>query len=134
VGSSGVEVLSSVSTLDEVQNTQRLFNFEVPEGTEHLRVSLNGDDGRGNDFDLYVRAGSPPTDVDYDCRPFATGNPEACDFPSPVTGTWYIRIVRFAGEGTFQTTATLFGAASSIFADDFEGGGTNAWSSAVPGN
>ena len=92
-------------------NPQIRFNFEVPVGTSLARITLNGEEGFGfNDFDLYVKQGSPPTTSDFDCRPFLAGvTPEACEFSSPAAGTWHILVNRFTGAGRFQTTVTLFG-------------------------
>ncbi len=131
VGSSIVEVQGTLSSLS-AQTPDRFFNFDVPQGAQHLRVTLNGEDGTNNDFDLYVRQGAAPTDDDYDCRPFKDGNPEACDFATPTAGTWYARVNRFAGAGAFQTTVTLFGVSASIFEDGFESGNKTKWSSEFP--
>jgi serine protease len=103
----------------------------VPAGTEHLRATLNGVNGR--DFDLYVRQGAAPTDSEFDCRPFRDGHIEVCDFPAPVAGDWYVRVKRFGGSAArYQTTMTLFGESSAIFANGFESGTTSAWSKRVP--
>jgi hypothetical protein len=56
---------------------------------------------------------------------------EVCDFPAPLSGTWYLRIVRFWGSGLYQVTATVFGS-SRILREGFELGDTSAWSRSVP--
>ncbi len=40
----------------------------------------SGQNGSSGDADLYIKFGSPPTDSDYDCRPYMTGNFEDCVF------------------------------------------------------
>jgi hypothetical protein len=45
---------------------------------------------------LYVRFGSAPTDSSYDCRPYANGNAETCNFASPSAGTYYVRLKAYS--------------------------------------
>ncbi|MCJ8272462.1 MAG: PPC domain-containing protein, partial [Psychrosphaera sp.] len=42
------------------------------------------------DADLYVKLGSAPTSSSYDCRPYASGNTEACNFTA--AGTYYVMV------------------------------------------
>ena len=82
---------------------------DVPPGTNELRVALNAiDDGLAN-FDLYVKAGRPPTTDDYDCRATGGGQYGYCQFLFPVPGTWHVLVVRVTGSGAYQLTATVFG-------------------------
>jgi hypothetical protein len=130
VGSPDVGLYYGEGVLDPV-NTEEVWSVEMPPGTEHLRVTLNG--VNGSDFDLYVRFGSPPTDGTFDCRPFRDGHIEVCDFPAPTAGTWYVRVKRFSGPAAlYQTTLTIFGPSSLIFGDGFESGDDSAWSTTSP--
>jgi len=91
---------------------RRFYSFDVPPGAKTLRVGLNGEEGPlggGNDFDLYLRAAVPPTPVDFDCASELAGTYEFCVLDSPAPGAWYALADRFAGEGRFQVTATVFG-------------------------
>ncbi len=93
-------------------NPQRTFTLEVPPEALKLRVGLNGIEGPAgtlNDFDLYVRATVPATTSSFDCASQATGNYEFCDIDTPAAGTWHVLVDRFAGNGRFQATATVFG-------------------------
>src|SRR5439155_1233815 len=82
---------------------------DVPAGTNELRVALNAiDDGQAN-FDLYVKAGRPPTADDYDGRVAAGGQYAYCQFNFPVAGTWYLMVTRAMGSGPYQLTASVFG-------------------------
>lgn len=65
------------------------FTMEVPAGASNLAFAMSGGSG---DADLYARFGSAPTDSTYDCRPYKSGNAEACNFASPAAGTWHVRI------------------------------------------
>lgn|GEM_PF-1529091 len=82
--------------------------FDVPEDTRRLRVALNASEENGADFDLYVRAGSPPTLSEWDCRAFGSSQYGFCEFGAPAAGPWHVRVNRFAGAATYQVTATLF--------------------------
>jgi secreted trypsin-like serine protease len=90
---------------------QQQHSFQVPNGTQRLRVNLNGVSRTTNpvDVSLYVRAGAPPTTSVYDCAGVATGNFAACEFTQPVAGTWYVLAVRVTGTVAYQVTATEFG-------------------------
>ncbi len=107
-GEPGADIFFGEGTIN-ASNPQQRFTLPVPEGTGLLRITQNGVDGFTNDFDLYVKAGSPPMKPsDFDCRPFLFGNFEVCEFVAPQPGTWHILVDRFDGEGDFQVTATLF--------------------------
>ena len=91
--------------------------FTVPSGTAQARVTMNALDD-GSDFDLYVKAGSPPTTSDYDCRDIGSNQFAFCGLASPTAGTWYAMVRRVVGTGTYQVTA-------ATFASGPPGGGTN---------
>ena len=65
------------------------YTLDVPDGASNLAFTMSGGSG---DADLYVKFGSAPTDGAYDCRPYKSGNSEACTFASPSAGTWHVRI------------------------------------------
>jgi leucyl aminopeptidase len=65
------------------------YTLDVPVGASNLVFTMSGGSG---DADLYVKFGSAPTDSAYDCRPYKSGNSEACTFASPSAGTWHVRI------------------------------------------
>ena len=82
---------------------------DVPPGTNELRVAFNGVDDGQADFDLYVKAGRPPTATDYDCRVTGAGQYGYCQFLFPAAGRWHMLVERVAGTGPYQLTATVFG-------------------------
>ncbi|HVO25695.1 MAG TPA: trypsin-like serine protease [Candidatus Margulisiibacteriota bacterium] len=82
-------------------------SFQVVPGTSVLRVTMNAIDD-GSDFDLFVKAGTPPTMSSYDCRQNGPGQFASCAFQTPAAGTWYALVVRSAGSGPYQVTATTF--------------------------
>lgn len=72
-----------------------MYSFTVPTGVTALRFSIR--DGTG-DADLYARHGEKPTFNEYDCRPYRDGNSETCNFPAPMSGTYFVMI---AGDPKF---------------------------------
>ncbi len=85
------------------------YTLAVPSGATNLTFTMSGGTGDG---DMYVKAGSTPTDTSYDCRPYKAGNAESCSFASPSATTYYVRVKAystFAGVslvGDYTTAAT----------------------------
>lgn len=75
------------SNLSGTTNSETLFQVTVPSGATNLAIVTSGGSG---DVDLYVRSGQVPTTSSYDCRPFASGNNERCDFATPQPSIYYI--------------------------------------------
>jgi hypothetical protein len=82
-------------------------SFQVTPGTAVLQVTMNAIDN-GSDFDLFVKAGSPPSLSTYDCRQNGPGQFASCTFQAPAGGTWYALVVQSVGSGPYQVTATTF--------------------------
>lgn len=91
------------------------FTLEVPAGATGLVFTMSGGSG---DADLYVKAGSAPTDTSYDCRPYKYGNNESCSFASPSAGSWHVRI---KGYSAFSGVALV-----GDYATGGDGGGDDA--------
>jgi len=83
-----------------------VHGFTLQAGLQEARFSMNGVDEGGADFDLYVKAGAPPTTSDYDCRADGSGQTGFCGFSSPAAGDWYAMVRRVAGSGKYQVTVT----------------------------
>jgi subtilisin family serine protease/PKD repeat protein len=69
------------------------YTVDIPAGMGSLTVNMSGGTG---DADLYVRKSGQPTSSSYDCRPYKSGNTEACSFNTPAAGTWYISIYGYS--------------------------------------
>ena len=113
VGSSGVNVQTSIGEIDS-RRVQFRDSFDVPAGKAVLRVTINSElvgDAAQNNFDLFIKAGSPPSPSDFDCSDTRAVSFGACEIPAPQAGKWYVLAQRLAGEGTVQLTATLFDSA-----------------------
>lgn len=108
VGDPQTTVRSASGTLSDA-NPSDTQTIEVPEGTNELRIALDGfDDGVAN-FDLYVRADRVPTTNEYDCKSVGAAQYGYCEFLFPDAGTWYVLVRREAGAGPYQLTTTLVG-------------------------
>jgi hypothetical protein len=112
VGDPGAAVESVVDALSAA-TPSRVHRFTVMSGSAELRVAMNAVDD-GSDFDLYVKRGSTPTTSDYDCAASGPNQFGFCRFVSPAPGTWYALVQRYAGQGTYQVTATTFGGTPGV--------------------
>jgi len=101
-----VETFSGSVSSGEPESTH---SIDVAPGVEELRVAMNAIDNGSADFDLYVRYGSAPTTDVYDCRRHGSNQYAMCSFTTPTEGTWYAKVVRFSGSGTYQLTTSTFG-------------------------
>jgi hypothetical protein len=113
VGDAAVTVLAFSGQLGG-GNPQATQSFTVPAGTSLLRVSLNAIDNGLADFDLYVKAGSPPSPSSFDCAAAGPNQFGFCEFAAPAAGTWHVLVDRFSGSGPYQATATVFGIDCSL--------------------
>lgn len=77
-----------VTGLGAATGAELNYTITVPAGSGTLTVTTSGGSG---DADLYVRAGSAPTDSAYTCRPYRSGNAETCTITAP-SGTYYVRL------------------------------------------
>jgi hypothetical protein len=118
VGGAGTQITAASGELSPMQ-TEGRSSFEVPAGTQLLRVAMNGADAdmslrppRLNDFDLFIKAGSPPTTSDFDCRDIGAAPYGFCEINTPTAGTWHV-LVNWVegGRGTYQVTTTTLAAA-----------------------
>ena len=58
-------------------------------GYQQLSVSLAGGTG---DADLYLNFAAPPSESQWQCRPYKNGNDEVCTISEPQAGDWHIGI------------------------------------------
>lgn len=112
---SGATTLGATASLDGGTTTYRA-NFDVPANVALLRLALNGEEFASSprpDFDLYLKAGTPPTENDYDCASTGSGIVEFCEVQTPEQAKWHVLVVRHDGAARFQVTATYFTKAAS---------------------
>jgi hypothetical protein len=107
VGEVGTTVLATAGIVSS-GSPQGTYAFPVGSGTTLIRVAMNAVDDGVSDFDLYVKAGSPPSTTIYDCRRIGSNQFAVCEFPAPLTGTWYALVQRYSGAGTYQLTVTEY--------------------------
>ena len=85
----GTEITSTVADIAGGLEEWHYTEVEMPKLAKGFKVVISGGTG---DADLYLRQGEKPTKSEYACRPYISGNEEACAI-SPVTpGLWYIGI------------------------------------------
>ncbi len=95
-----------VSGISGAQGSQTYWKLEVPSGQNTLTFTINGGSG---DADLYIQAGTKPTQQSYACRPYKNGNSETCTFSPPQAGTYWVMLVGYAS----YSGVTLKGAYSA---------------------
>ncbi|MEJ1368392.1 MAG: M4 family metallopeptidase [Candidatus Sedimenticola sp. (ex Thyasira tokunagai)] len=80
----------SVDELSASQGNEINFIMTVPADATNINFNMSGGP-LDRDADLYVRFGSKATDLDYDCRPYSSGNNESCTGTNN-DGIYYVRI------------------------------------------
>ncbi len=113
---SGSTTLGATNSLDGTTNSF-VANFDVPAGTGLLRLALNGEEFASSpapDFDLYIKAGSPPSESDFDCASEGPGILEFCEVQQPQAAKWHVLVRQRTGAARFQVTASYFTKAASI--------------------
>ena len=109
-GAANTTILAASGSLSPA-SSQGTHSFKVAAGATLLRVAMNAIDD-GSDFDLYVKQGSPPSILDFDCAQDGPNQYGFCEFAAPAPGDWYVLINRFGGVGMYQLTATTFASGS----------------------
>ena len=84
---------ASVTDISVARRAWTYYTIDVPAGMSTLDFNMSGGTG---DADLYIRRGAKPTTSTYDCRPYKSGNSEACAFTDPVADTWHIGIYGYS--------------------------------------
>ncbi|GLS27008.1 PPC domain-containing protein [Marinibactrum halimedae] len=82
-----------ISGLSGNRSEQLRFTLDIPDNARNLSIEMSGGSG---DADLYVAYGNEPQTGNYDCRPYRSGNNEACSFNPPQAGTYHIMINAFS--------------------------------------
>ncbi|MEN8259408.1 MAG: trypsin-like serine protease [Pseudomonadota bacterium] len=98
--------------VEEFQPSEEI-KFEVPEGTEVLRVTLNAFDPAAaflqNDLDIFLKRGAKPTLVDFNHSSENIGVYEAIEVSSPQSGMWHVLVSNTRGMFIpYQVTVTQF--------------------------
>ncbi|MGM0630979.1 MAG: S8 family serine peptidase [Pseudomonadota bacterium] len=88
-GNGGDGGSASASDLSGSANEWTHYYVDIPAGMSALNVTMSGGSG---DADLYVRQGTQPTESNYECRPYRSGNNETCEIDSPAEDRWYISL------------------------------------------
>lgn len=84
--------------------SEEVRHFKVTVG-DKLGVTLQGPEGQ--DFDLYVKRGSPPTMEDYDAKGYTGSANEKVVIQPAEAGDYYIMVRSFRGSGDFTIKVDL---------------------------
>jgi serine protease len=90
------------SNLAAATGSDLVFTMDVPAGATDINFATTGGSG---DADLYVKFGSAPTDSVYDCRPYKSGNVEACA-STQAGGTYYVRVKAYSAFSGLSLTGS----------------------------
>lgn len=90
-----------VTGISGATSSQKYWRVAVPAGRQ-FTVRISGGTG---DADLYTRSNARPSTATYDCRPFTSGNNEACTHLSH-GGEYYILVRGYASYAGVTLTAS----------------------------
>ena len=102
-GSGATGGSASVTDITVARRAWTYYTIDVPAGMSTLDFNMSGGSG---DADLYIRRGTKPTTSTYDCRPYKSGNTEACAFTDPVADTWHIGIYGYSAASGINLDVT----------------------------
>ena len=95
-------VIDTKTGLSGVTSSLLAFKYDT-NGATAIKFVISGGTG---DADLYVRFGSAPTLVNYDCRPYLFGNNETCEFNPAQSGTYYLMINGYSSYSDVMLTVS----------------------------
>ena len=111
VGVRGEDGTSENFEGDAARNVWTHFGpFPVAAGAA-VRAVMSGD----NDADLYVRFGAAPTTRSYDCRPYANGSDETCEYEAAAAGEVHVSVRGYAASSAFRLVVEAGGGAPSAY-------------------
>lgn len=93
----------TISNLSASEGEWIYYYIDVPSGAASLLFQIS--DGSG-DADLYTQSGAEPTTSSWDCRPYRSGNNEACSYPAPTAGQWFAGIQAYRTFSGVSLTVT----------------------------
>ncbi|MFT4926144.1 MAG: vibriolysin [Phenylobacterium sp.] len=69
------------------------YTYQTPADVDAVSFNMSGGTG---DADMYVKFGVKPTSSSYDCRPYKSGNTEACNVTAGQVGTYHVMIKAYS--------------------------------------
>ncbi|OZG72632.1 serine protease [Hahella sp. CCB-MM4] len=96
----------AVTDLSGERGSMTYFVLDVPADAQNLSFVMEGGSG---DADLYVKAGSQPTESDYDCRPYKNGNNESCADMDVTPGKYYVMLQGYNAYSGVSLTGSFDG-------------------------
>ena len=109
-------------TISGASGSETHWTYETPADVESVSFNMSGGSG---DADLYVRFGSAPTQSTYDCRPYASGNTEQCNFSAGQAGTYYVMVHGYSSYSNASLVADHTGGGTTEPPGGDSGGDSN---------
>jgi serine protease len=94
---------ASVTDISVARRAWTYYTIDVPTGMATLDFAMSGGTG---DADMYIRRGAQPTSSTYDCRPYESGNSEACTFNNPAADTWHVGVYGYSAASGINLDVT----------------------------
>ena len=88
--------------LSGAASSETFFTYKTPADVKTVSFNMSGGTG---DADMYVKFGSKPTTSSYDCRPYKSGNTEACNVSAGKEGTYHVMIRGYSAYSGTQIVA-----------------------------
>ncbi|OHB64441.1 MAG: hypothetical protein A2Y76_05585 [Planctomycetes bacterium RBG_13_60_9] len=95
-----------VTNISGAQGSERIYRLLVWGNPAKLEITMSGGTG---DADLYVKRGSPPTALEYDYRPYLSGNNESVTVNNPATDDWFMMVRGYQAYTGLTLVATFGG-------------------------
>ena len=70
---------------------EQFFKLTVPAGASRVVFSTSGA-GNAGDADLFVKRGTEPSQLTFDCRSNGADSNESCTFNSPTAGAYFVMV------------------------------------------
>lgn len=103
LAATALESGTPVTGINGSAGSSSFYTLDVESGATDLNFNTTGGSG---DADLYVRFGSEPTTSTWDCRPYASGNEEACDISNIQTGTYHVMLQGYSAYSGLTLSAS----------------------------
>lgn len=88
------------------KGSEQVFVLNVPAGASNVKVTMGGGSG---DADLFVKAGSLPSNSNFDCRPYLAGSSESCSLPAGTQGKVYVMVQGYSAFNGLALTGSFSG-------------------------
>ena len=107
------------------------YQINIPSSASNLNIAISGGTG---DADLYVKAGSKPSESDHDCGPYLYGNDESCFFALPQSTNYFVKVKAYQTFSNVSLLATYDISSGTPPSDQLQNGAVIPGLSSTTGN